>query len=71
MNHKGAIGWRYEYSTGFTSNNPNPQYTFPDTGRYEVRQVVTHQSGCTDTLTQIIDVKPDVRYYLAECFYPQ
>lgn len=66
----GAIGWRYDFSTGYSSNLANPIYTFPDTGRYEVRQIVTHPSGCTDTLIQIVDVKPEVRYYLPNAFTP-
>lgn len=65
-----AVARRYEFSTGFTTNEPNPLYTFPDTGRYEVLQVVTHPSGCTDTLLQVVDVKPDVRYFLPNAFTP-
>lgn len=67
---EGAIARRYEFSTGYTTNVANPTYTFPDTGRYEVLQLVTHPSGCTDTLVQIVDVKPDVRYYLPNAFTP-
>ena len=33
-------------------------------------QVVTHPSGCTDTLIQILDVIPEVRYYLPNAFTP-
>ncbi len=66
----GAARWLYDFGTGRTSNLPSPEYTFPDTGRYEVMQVVTHPSGCTDTLVQIVDVRPEVRYFLPNAFTP-
>ena len=66
----GAIGWRWDFGTNFNSNIPSPTYTFPDTGRYVVNQIVTHQSGCQDTATAIIDIFPEVRYFLPNAFTP-
>lgn len=66
----GAIRWLYEFGTGQSSSLPNPAYTFPDTGVYEVMQIVTHPSGCLDTLIRAIDVRPEVRYYLPNAFTP-
>ena len=37
---------------------------------YVIQQVVIHPSGCTDTLQQIIDIFPEVRYYLPNAFTP-
>ena len=65
-----AIRWFYDFGDGRSSTQPNPSYTFRDTGRYEVRQIVTHPSGCQDTLLQIIDVIPEIRYFLPNAFTP-
>ena len=62
--------WSWDFGTGATSIQSNPIYTFPDTGLYEVTQVVTHLSGCTDTLVQLIDVRPEIRYFLPNAFTP-
>jgi gliding motility-associated-like protein len=65
-----ANQWLWDFGTGKNSLQRNPSYTFPDTGRYEVRQIVTHPNGCTDTLLQIVDVLPEVRYFLPNAFTP-
>lgn len=66
----GAISWRWDFGTNFNSNLPSPTYTFPDTGRYVVSQVVTHPSGCRDTAMAIVDIFPEVRYFLPNAFTP-
>jgi len=35
-----------------------------------VQQVVTHASGCQDTAQAIIDVIPEIRYFLPNAFTP-
>lgn len=66
-----AAQYRWDIDNGeFTSFLPEPVYTFPDTGIHVVQQVVIHESGCTDTLVQIIDVEPQVRYFLPNAFTP-
>ncbi|HMQ49291.1 MAG TPA: PKD domain-containing protein [Saprospiraceae bacterium] len=65
-----AIRWLYDFGSGRTSNLQEPVYVFPDTGLYQVMQVVTHPSGCKDTLIQLIDVIPEVRFYLPNAFTP-
>lgn len=65
-----AIGWFWDFGTGATSRELNPLYSFPDTGRFEVKLYVTHPSGCMDTSSQIVDVKPLVTYYLPNAFTP-
>ncbi|MCI5083510.1 MAG: PKD domain-containing protein [Saprospiraceae bacterium] len=65
-----AASWFWDFDTGATSILTNPTYVFPDTGMYEVAQIVTHPSGCQDTLIQVIDVIPEVRYNLPNAFTP-
>ncbi len=66
----GANGWIWDFGTGVRSSVPNPMYTFPDTGMFEVQQIVVHPSGCRDTLSRIIDIRPEVRYHLPNAFTP-
>lgn len=66
----GATRWSYDFGDGNQSIDPSPIHEFRDTGVYEVRQIVTHPSGCQDTLVQLIDVIPEVRYFLPNAFTP-
>lgn len=52
------------------SMEENPYYAFPDTGIHQVQQVVYSREGCIDTMTQYIDVKPEITYYLPNAFTP-
>ena len=65
-----AVAWFYDFGDGQRSTQPNPVNTFRDTGQYQVIQIVTHPSGCRDTALQLIDVRPEVRYYLPNAFTP-
>jgi gliding motility-associated-like protein len=65
-----AIRWFWDFGDGTTSRDVSPAHTFADTGTYQVALVVTHRSGCTDTLIQTLDVKPLVSYFLPNAFTP-
>ena len=67
---KRASRWLWQFGIEGTSIQSSPSYTFQDTGSYTVRQIVIHPSGCTDTATAVIDVKPIVRYFLPNAFTP-
>lgn len=67
---QGAINWLWTFDSLGTSTLRNPSFIFQDTGRHEVTQVVIHESGCTDTFVQLIDVIPEVRYHLPNAFSP-
>jgi gliding motility-associated-like protein len=69
-NSSGAIIWDWDFGGEGSSNFRNPSFTFPDTGQYEVRLIVTHPSGCQDTITRLLDVVPEVRYFLPNAFTP-
>ncbi len=66
-----AVSWFWDFNnmTDY-SVLPSPVYMFPDTGLQEVKQIVTHISGCQDTLIKIIDVEPQIRYFLPNAFTP-
>lgn len=68
---KDAARWSWQFGKGEGSSAArNPTYTFRDTGLHEVKLIVTHPSGCTDTMTQLIDVEPLVTYFLPNAFSP-
>ena len=65
-----AIKWIWDFGGFGGSAEINPVFTFPDTGMHLVQQVVFHESGCTDTAFVVIDVIPEVRYFLPNAFTP-
>ncbi|MEO1627048.1 MAG: PKD domain-containing protein, partial [Bacteroidota bacterium] len=65
-----AVSWEWDFDGDGISFEQNPIFSFPDTGRQVVRQIVTHPSGCKDTLIRFIDVEPQVRYFLPNAFTP-
>lgn len=40
------------------SNQENPQFVFPQAGQHNVALIIETDQGCTDTLTQIVNVFP-------------
>jgi len=62
--------WQWQFADDGFSIEQNPSFTFPDTGQQVIQLVVTHESGCVDTTIQIIDVIPQVRYFLPNAFTP-
>jgi len=69
-NSERANRWLYDFGDGRNSFERNPIHTYADTGRFEVRQIVTHPNGCTDTALALIDLRPEVRYHLPNAFTP-
>ena len=49
---------------------PEFAYTFADTGLQVVQLLVQHISGCRDTMTQRLDIVPEVTYFLPNAFTP-
>lgn len=66
----GSYRWFYDFNGEATSVQQNPVYALRDTGLAYITQVVTHPSGCVDSLTQFIDVKPEITFYFPNAFSP-
>ena len=64
-----AVSWEWDFMESF-SVEQNPTYTFRDTGVYNVNLVVRHLSGCTDTMTRVIDIRPIVTFHMPNAFTP-
>lgn len=65
-----AKNYLWNFGTGFSTMEINPEYTFPDTGIYKVALVVTNTEGCKDTLIKYLDVVPGISYFLPNAFTP-
>lgn len=65
-----AISWQWNFSDEGSAFEPNPNYTFPDTGFQTIDLVVRHVSGCTDTATVIIDIRPESTFFMPNAFTP-
>ncbi|MEM9886529.1 MAG: PKD domain-containing protein [Bacteroidota bacterium] len=50
---------------------PEPSFTFQDTGLQKITLIVTHESGCQDSSTALIDIAPDVFIYVPNAFAPE
>ncbi len=66
----GGNGWYWDFGGEGRSFIRNPTYTFLDTGRTGVMQVVFHANGCTDTLIKTIDIELIVQFFLPNAFTP-
>lgn len=67
---QGAIRWRWVLSNGRSFTERSPSFSPLDTGRVIVRQIVSNAVNCFDTLDRILDVRPEVRYFLPNAFTP-
>ena len=50
-----AETWNYDFDDGQSSSQDSPIHTFPSTGNYNVKQVVTND-GCKDSTTLVVFV---------------
>lgn len=67
---EGANRWFWDFGDGATSILSNPVHPYRDTGMFVVTQIVTHPSGCKDTASLTLDVRPEVRFFLPNAFTP-
>lgn len=65
-----AIDWFYTFGDGGISYDQEPIYEYQDTGIYTIMQIVTHPSGCTDTLSRQVDVSPVLTLHMPNAFTP-
>lgn len=58
--------WEWHFGDGTTSSAQNVSHVYNGTGNYNVSLIASTDSGCTDTITQVITVNPvpDAQYNL-------
>lgn len=65
-----AAGWDYYVDGVRIGPGPDRAYTFQDTGLHVVQLIITHPQGCRDTLSRLVDVVPQITYFLPNAFTP-
>lgn len=52
------VSYEWDFGDGSTGTGPSPSHTYTSTGNYTVRLIVTHASGCRDTVirTNLVNV---------------
>ena len=65
-----ANNWFYDMNGETTNVNPSFSYMFQDTGKAYITQIVTHITGCQDSITKVVDVKPEITFYFPNAFTP-
>lgn len=58
VNPGNITNWSWQLGNGGTSLQQNPSVTYPQDSIYEVTLTVTATGGCTDTITQQVEVYP-------------
>jgi gliding motility-associated-like protein len=66
----GAVHWNWQLGPDFVSLAQNPTYAFPDTGQVQVRLIVTHPEGCKDSAFALLDIRPEIHWYMPNAFTP-
>ncbi len=63
--------WNWDFGDGIgESNDQNPLYTFPDTGKFNVQLIATNIYGCKDTVSNPIKSYPPFSFYIPNAFTP-
>lgn len=62
--------WNWTFDKFGRSNDRNPVFTFLDTGLMKVRLIVTHPKGCQDSISKILDIVPQIQWYMPNAFTP-
>ncbi|HND89727.1 MAG TPA: PKD domain-containing protein, partial [Saprospiraceae bacterium] len=65
-----ANRWNWTFDKYGHSTEINPIFTFPDTGLVSIRLIVTHPAGCKDSMTKVLDIRPEIRWYMPNAFTP-
>jgi gliding motility-associated-like protein len=67
----GATGYLWTFYNGSTDFTGGPVFkTFTDTGRKPVKLWVVNTDGCTDSVTHLIYLKPELQMWIATSFSP-
>jgi gliding motility-associated-like protein len=66
----GAKYWNWQMGPAYVTVQQNPLYSFPDTGLYTIRLIVTHEQGCKDSLSKTLDIRPEIRWFMPNAFTP-
>jgi len=65
----GILTYQWDFGDSNTSTDENPAHTYTSAGDFDVSLIVTHESGCKDTLIQNVSFyQPDPQFsYTGSC----
>ncbi len=66
----GASKWIYKFGDGFNSVLQNPIYSFKDSGKYAITQLVENNFGCKDSITDFLYVNFLLFTHIPNAFSP-
>jgi gliding motility-associated-like protein len=62
--------WMWTFGDGGSSTVQHPQYSYSDTGSYNVKLIVTTENSCVASIDKWIIVKPDYILHVPNAFTP-
>ncbi len=65
-----VTGWNWYCNDELISLDQHTSYTFQDTGLHQLTLIGFHELGCSDTITQLIDVQPVNAMHFPNAFTP-
>ncbi|HSY75220.1 MAG TPA: PKD domain-containing protein [Bacteroidia bacterium] len=66
----GINAWYWTFGDSYNSSLQNPTHSYSDTGRFCTTLKVTNKHGCTDTITECLDIQPIFTIYIPNAFTP-
>ncbi len=66
-----AAAWQWSFGGAGTSFAENPNFSFPDTGYYDVVLTVFHPiTNCPDTIVKTVEIRPLTTLFMPNAFTP-
>lgn len=66
----GIVSWYYDFADGTNSNLINPLHTYATWGDFYVFQTVTNNFGCPNTVSLLVRILPEFRFWIPNAFTP-
>jgi gliding motility-associated-like protein len=65
-----VISWSYLFGDGSGSLFPYEKHIYQEYGNYIIKQIVTNAFGCSDTISQLVKILPEYRFWIPNAFTP-
>lgn len=65
-----AVSWNYAFGDGATSGFPFEKHVYETYGDYTITQYVTNNFGCSNTISQVVKILPEYRFWVPNAFTP-
>lgn len=67
----GATSLYYSFGDGTGSSSANPSNHYNNYGDFNVTQTVKNNFNCIDTITKVVKILPEFRFWIPNCFTPR